>query len=64
LINSKNDLKTSYRLAPEFPLESVNDCYAVTDYVLKNPAEFKGIEDQIILAGDSAGKFKSAYFRI
>ena len=51
----------SYRLAPEFPLESTIDCYAVTDYVFKNPDEFKGTDDQIILAGDSAGNFKSSY---
>ena len=44
-------VSVDYRLAPEFPLQSTDDCYTVTDYIMSNPSEFNAVEETpIILA--------------
>lgn len=44
-------------MAPEHPFPAgIDDCYAVTLHVLKNPLEFGFESTKVILAGDSAGK--------
>lgn len=46
----------SYRLAPEHPYPTpTNDCFAVTSYIISNPAEFNADITRLVLAGDSAG---------
>lgn len=44
-------------MAPEYPYPTpVDDCYTVTQYILKNANEFGCDSGKIVLAGDSAGK--------
>lgn len=50
------DLLISYRLAPEYPYPNpTDDCFAATQYVIKNPSEFGADLNKFIIAGDSAG---------
>jgi acetyl esterase len=43
-------------MAPDYPYpQSINDCYAVTIYVLENCNQLGGDLNRLVIAGDSAG---------
>ena len=47
----------SYRMTPEYPYpQSINDCYAVTLYVIKNCNQYGADLKKLVIAGDSAGR--------
>ena len=58
LCNAANCVVVSvgYRLAPENKLPAAHeDCYAVTQYVMNNAAEFNANASQVAVGGESAG---------
>lgn len=50
-------------MAPDYPYpQSINDCYAVTIYVVENCNQLGGDLNKLVIAGDSAGGNKTLIF--